>query len=222
MGIDTILQPDSAVCVGARTCNRRIVESFSRAQPARSLSGAIGMQALKYRVAIGLALGAAIVGLSACNSEQRREEHAVGEFHQRLEQGRADLIYANSSAFLRAQFSEAQFKQFLSETGVLGRLEGSERAQYNRTSVSGGPDLVLASLQHAIREGLLPRIVLVERRGWWPEARGVQLRPRHAGQLPGRHRRLEVRDVAGRQYRDGICQLAVDVGARSEQLGASG
>ena len=102
------------------------------------------MQALKYRVVIGLAFGAAIVGLSACNSEQRREEHAVREFHQRLEQGRADLIYTNSSAFLRAQFSEAQFKQFLSETGVLGRLEGSERAQYNRTSVSGGPDLVLA------------------------------------------------------------------------------
>ncbi len=105
---------------------------------------AIGMQVLKYRFAISLALGASIIGLSACNTEQRREQRAVRQFHQQLEQGRADLIYAGASSILRAQFSEAQFKHFLSETGVLGRVESSERAQYKRTSVSDGPDLVLA------------------------------------------------------------------------------
>jgi hypothetical protein len=142
--IATNLKADSSVCVRARTCDRRIIEGFARAQPVRSLIVVIGMQALKYRVAISLAFGAAIVGLSACNTEQRREERAVSEFHQRLEQGRADLIYASSSTFLRSQFSEAQFKQFLSESGMLGRVQSSERAQYNRTSVSGGPDIVLA------------------------------------------------------------------------------
>jgi hypothetical protein len=104
----------------------------------------IVMQVLKYRVAIGLTLGLVVVSLGACRSEQRREERAVREFHQRLEQGRADLIYANASTALRAQFSEAQFKQFLADTGTLGRVHSSERAQYNRTPVSGGPDLVLA------------------------------------------------------------------------------
>jgi hypothetical protein len=102
------------------------------------------MQALKYRVVSGLALGAAVVILGACSNEQSREARAVREFHQQLEQGRADLIYASSSVLLRAQFSEAQFKQYLTETGGLGRLQSSERAQFNRTSVSGGPDLVLA------------------------------------------------------------------------------
>ena len=121
-----------------------IDEWLTGARPVHSLIAAIGMQVLKYRVAIGLAFGAAIVSLSACNSEKRLEERAVSEFHKNLEQGRADLIYSSSSSFLRAQFSEAQFGQFLSETGKLGRVESSERAQYNRTSVSGGPDLVLA------------------------------------------------------------------------------
>jgi hypothetical protein len=122
----------------------RKVEIGARAQPVRTLIDAISMQVLKYRLAISLAFGASIVGLSACNSEQRREERAVRQFHQQLEQGRADLIYAGASSILRAQFSEAQFKHFLSEAGVLGRVESSERAQYKRTPVSNGPDLVLA------------------------------------------------------------------------------
>jgi hypothetical protein len=96
----------------------------------------------------GLAIGAVLVlltgALAGCSSERSREALAVGEFHQRLEQGRPDLIYASSSEFLRSQLSEAQFRQFLSETSGLGRLEGTERAHYNRTKVEGGPDLVMA------------------------------------------------------------------------------
>ena len=101
-----------------------------------------------HRVVSSLAIGAALMVLTStlagCSSEQSREAVAVSEFHQRLNQGRIDLIYADSSEFLRSQLSEAQFRQFLAETSSLGRLEGSERAQYNRTKVQGGPDLVLA------------------------------------------------------------------------------
>jgi len=102
------------------------------------------MQSWQYRVASGLAIGVALITLGGCNSEQTRETVAVREFHQRLEQGRLDLIYASSSDYLRGQLSEAQFRQFLSETTGLGRLQDSERAQYNRTTVPGGPDIVLA------------------------------------------------------------------------------
>jgi hypothetical protein len=98
---------------------------------------------------LGRATGAALIvlagALAGCSSdEQSREAVAVREFHQRLQLGRTDLIYASSSDFLRSQLSEAQFRQFLSETSGLGRLEGTERAHYNRTTVEGGPDLVLA------------------------------------------------------------------------------
>jgi hypothetical protein len=102
------------------------------------------MKAWFYRVASGLTIGAALVAVSACSSEQSREEIAVRAFHQRLEQGRVDLIYASSSELLKGQLSEAQFRQFLAETRGLGRLETSERAHYDRTSVAGGPDIVLA------------------------------------------------------------------------------
>lgn len=103
------------------------------------------MQSWLYRAATGFAIAAAIIGGSACSSsDQSREAVAVREFHQRLELGRVDLIYASSSEFLRGQLSEAQFQQFLSETRGLGRLETSERAHYDRTSVAGGPDIVLA------------------------------------------------------------------------------
>ena len=106
------------------------------------------MNASNRRQLSGLVIGAALLlvagTLTGCSSEQSREALAVREFHQRLAQGRVDLIYANSSEFLRSQLSEAQFRQFLSETKRLGRLEGSERAHYNRTQVDGGPDLVLA------------------------------------------------------------------------------
>ena len=107
------------------------------------------MQAAIHRFASGLALGAAVVvlgaSLSGCSSsEESREAFAVREFHHRLEHGRVDLIYANSSELLKGQLSEPQFRHFLASTRGLGRLEASERAHYDRTSVEGGSDLVLA------------------------------------------------------------------------------
>ena len=106
------------------------------------------MQAVINRSIAGLAIGAAVLVLGAsvsgCSSEQSREAIAVREFHQRLEQGRVDLIYANSSELLKGQLSEPQFRHFLAETRGLGRLQASERAHYDRTTVEGGSDLVLA------------------------------------------------------------------------------
>jgi hypothetical protein len=114
----------------------------------RTLIAGLGMQSRLYRVVSGLAIGAAIITLGAvssgCSSEESREAVAVREFHQRLEQGRVDLIYANASELLKGQLSEAQFRHFLAQTRVLGRLEASERAHYDRTPVEGGSDLVLA------------------------------------------------------------------------------
>jgi hypothetical protein len=79
-----------------------------------------------------------------CATEHSREEVAVREFHQRLEQNRADLIYQGSSDFLKKQLSEAQFHKFLAETRSLGALQDTERAQYTRTKVPGDMDLVVA------------------------------------------------------------------------------
>ena len=103
------------------------------------------MKAWHHRLISSVAL-AVLVAAAGCSgrNEQSREAVAVREFHQRLEQGRVDLIYASASDFLKSQLSEAQFRQFLSETRRLGRLEDSERAHYNRTAVENGPDLVLA------------------------------------------------------------------------------
>jgi hypothetical protein len=107
------------------------------------------MQSWLYRVVSGLAVGAAILTLGAVSSgcsssEESRETVAVREFHQRLEQGRVDLIYAGASELLKGQLSEAQFRHFLAETRGLGRLEASDRAHYDRTPVAGGSDIVLA------------------------------------------------------------------------------
>ena len=105
------------------------------------------MQSWQYRVVSGLALGAAIIalgGVLGCSSEASREAVAVREFHQRLEQGRVDLIYGDASELLKGQLSEAQFRHFLAETRRLGRLQASERAHYDRTSVAGSSDIVLA------------------------------------------------------------------------------
>jgi hypothetical protein len=103
---------------------------------------------LHYRIRLGASCAVcaiALVAASGCTAtDGRREEIAVREFHQRLEQNRADLIYANSSDFLRNQLSEAQFRHFLAETRNLGELRGTERAHYTRAAVPGQPDLVVA------------------------------------------------------------------------------
>ena len=101
-------------------------------------------QAWKKRLVSGLAIGAVLVTISGCSSEQNREATAVNEFHQRLAQGRVDLIYSSASESLRAQLSEAQFRQSLSEATSLGLLQESERAHVNRTTLPGGPEVVLA------------------------------------------------------------------------------
>jgi hypothetical protein len=88
---------------------------------------------------------AALVSAQACtSSEHRLETSAVRAFHQRLDAGQHDQIYANASDFLRRQLSEAQFRQFLTQTRSLGRFQETERAQYTRTKVPGQPDLVVA------------------------------------------------------------------------------
>ena len=79
-----------------------------------------------------------------CANEHNREEVAVREFHQRLEQNRTDLIYQSSSDFLKKQLSEAQFRRFLTETRNLGALQNTERAHYTRTTIPGDTDLVVA------------------------------------------------------------------------------
>lgn len=93
-----------------------------------------------------VASAAALAAAFACGSSSARtpEDAAVSEFHTRLQQGRADLIYADASSFLRDQLSEAQFRHFLAETRSLGALEQTARAQLTRTEVPGGADLVVA------------------------------------------------------------------------------
>ena len=77
-------------------------------------------------------------------TEQSRERDAVRLFHDQLGEGRADLIYAGSSEFLRAQFSKDQFERSLFKTRIMGRLEGTEQAHYTRTKADGGGELVMA------------------------------------------------------------------------------
>lgn len=144
---------------------------FERNTMVQRLIAGLAMQAWQHRVVSGLAIGAAIIVLGGCSSrEQSLEAVAVREFHQRLEQGRVDLIYASSSEFLRGQLSEAQFRKFLSETTGLGRLEVSERAHYNRTEVPGGPDIVLA-----FYNSRYSRAACLESFSWHVEKDGLKL-----------------------------------------------
>jgi hypothetical protein len=99
----------------------------------------------QYRLLIGCVMAAAFVGAAGCsNSEKGREEMAAREFHQRLAQNRVDLIYANASDQLKAQWSEAQFRKMLSQTQAYGVLQSTERAHYARTPMNGSSDVVLA------------------------------------------------------------------------------
>ena len=92
---------------------------------------------------LSVVLSAAAVS-AACGSEQKREEVAAREFHQRLAQDRVDLIYSSSSGFLRDQLSEAQFRLSLAQTRSLGVLKETARAQYRRTKTENGVELVTA------------------------------------------------------------------------------
>lgn len=97
------------------------------------------------RVVGRIVVCAAALGIaSGCAADRTHEDAAVQEFHRQLERGRVDLIYADSSTFLRDQLSEAQFRHLVAQTRKLGRFEDSDRAQVMRTPVPGQPDLVVA------------------------------------------------------------------------------
>ena len=96
------------------------------------------------KVALLSVVLASAAASAACGSEQKREEVAAREFHQRLEQDRADLIYASSSTFLRDQLSEPQFRLYLAQTRNLGALKETSRAQYRRTRTENGGEVVTA------------------------------------------------------------------------------
>jgi hypothetical protein len=113
---------------------------------------------------------ATLVTAAACTTDQSLEEKAVRAFHQQLESGQHDLIYANSSEFLRGQLSEAQFRRFLAETRRLGRFQETERAQYRRTKVPGQPDLIVAFYNSRYE-----RASCLESFTWRVEATGLKL-----------------------------------------------
>ena len=101
---------------------------------------------MNFKKFVGIAACAALTLTCGCGTptEERREAAAVRDFHQQLGTGRTDVIYANSSDFLRGQFSEEQFHRSLLGTRIMGRLEASERAHYTRTTAANGGDLVMA------------------------------------------------------------------------------
>lgn len=101
---------------------------------------------MKLKTFVGIAACAALMLTCGCGTptEETREAAAVRDFHQQLGAGRTDVIYANSSDFLRGQFSQEQFHRSLLGTRIMGRLEASERAHYTRTTAASGGDLVMA------------------------------------------------------------------------------
>jgi hypothetical protein len=127
-------------------------------------------KSIRWRLActgVSILMGGATLG---CANEHSREEVAVREFHQRLGQNRADLIYQNSSEFLKNQLSEAQFRQFLSQTRHLGTLQETERAHYTRTQVPGESDLVVAFYNTRYEKA-----ACLESFSWRVEAEGLKL-----------------------------------------------
>jgi hypothetical protein len=100
---------------------------------------------MNVRQVLGITLCAALALTCACGSkDESRETDAARAFHQQLSEGRTDLIYAQSSDFLRAQYSEDQFRRSLLDTRIMGRLEASERAHYTRTETQQGGELLMA------------------------------------------------------------------------------
>ena len=99
---------------------------------------------MKVKTFFRIAACAALTLTCGCSTtDESREVAAVREFHQQLGAGRTDVIYANSSDFLRGQFSQEQFHRSLLGTRIMGRLEATERAHYTRTKADTG-DLVMA------------------------------------------------------------------------------
>jgi hypothetical protein len=100
---------------------------------------------MKAKKVLSITACAALALTCACSStEESRETAAAREFHDQLAEGRTDLIYAQSSDFLRAQYSEDQFRRSLLDTRIMGRLEGTARAHYTRTKTERGGELLMA------------------------------------------------------------------------------
>ena len=117
------------------------------------------------------AVCAALVLACGCSTnEQSREAAAARQFHDQLGDGRADLIYKDSSEFLRAQFSKEQFERSLFKTRIMGHLEASERAHYTRTKADGGADLVMAFYNSRYAKGSC-----LETFTWRVEGEGLKL-----------------------------------------------
>jgi hypothetical protein len=110
-----------------------------------------------------------VLACGCSTTEHSREAAATREFHNRLGEGRADLIYAGSSDFLRGQFSEQQFERSLFKTRIMGRLEATERAHYTRTSADGG-ELVMAYYNSRYSKGSC-----LETFTWRLESEGLKL-----------------------------------------------
>jgi hypothetical protein len=119
-----------------------------------------------------LTIAAALALTCGCGTptEESREAAAVREFHQALGSGRTDAIYANSSEFLRRQFSQEQFHRSLLGTRIMGRLELTERAHFTRTKAEGGGDLVMAFYNTRYAKGSC-----LETFTWRVEGEGLKL-----------------------------------------------
>ena len=106
----------------------------------------------------------------AASTEETRETLAARAFHQQLGEGRTDRIYAESSGFLRAQYSQDQFHRSLLDTRIMGRLELTERAHYTRTKAGDGTDLVMAFYNTRFAKGSC-----LETFTWRIESSGLKL-----------------------------------------------
>jgi hypothetical protein len=124
------------------------------------------MRARSFTILLALTL-LPVVG---CDSNERRAEQAVREFHLHLSQDRADLIYANASEFLRAHMTEAELRKSLSETRGLGAFQETDRAHYLRTNVPGGQEIITS-----IHNSRFARAACVESFSWHVEANTLKL-----------------------------------------------
>ena len=119
-------------------------------------------QVLKQRLVSGLAIGAVLVTIGGCSSEQSREAVAVNEFHQRLAQGRVDLIYSSASEFAARPVERSAVPAVLwpRRAASAGSRSPSVPNTIGR-QVPGGPELVLAFYNSRYAKRVVPRIVHV-------------------------------------------------------------
>lgn len=127
---------------------------------------------MNSKIFVSMTACAAIALVCACaaSTEESRESVAARGFHEQLREGRTDLIYAESSGFLRAQYSQDQFHRSLLDTRIMGRLEDTQRAHYTRTKAGDGTDLVMAFYNTRFAKGSC-----LETFTWRIESAGLKL-----------------------------------------------